>query len=159
MKKLEYKSLQDLDQMELLNILNKERVREHLVSHNKFDQASLKEWVLSKMKVDSSTGCKVKGITVNDSVAGWCGIQFENEAYELAIVLDEEYWGMGKEVFKEVLKWAFEFGHRHVVLHLLASRPKYKFLKKMASRVYKSTIFGQEYTSYELEVYNRQNKD
>jgi GNAT superfamily N-acetyltransferase len=152
MNNIEYVSLQDLDKKELLEILNKEKVREHLVSHDDFDQAALEEWVSGKVKVDSSKGCKVKGIKVNDSVAGWCGIQFENNAYELAIVLDEEYWGIGIRVFKEVLSWASELGHSHIVLHLLNTRPVYKSLSKMASRVYENTMFGQKYTSYEIKV-------
>lgn len=152
MQKIEYKNLQDLNQVELLKILNKEKIREHLASHDEFNQASLEKWVAGKVEVDSTKGCKVKGIQVNGSVAGWCGIQFENEAFELAIVLDEEYWGIGIGVFKELVRWASELGHSHVVLHLYNTRPQYKFLRKMASRVYESTMFGQKYTSYELKV-------
>ena len=152
MNNIEYVSLQDLDKKELLRILNKSKVREHLVSHDEFNQATLEEWVSGKVQVDSSKGCKVKGIKVNGSVAGWCGIQFENNAYELAIVLDEKYWGIGTGVFKEVLGWASKLGHGHVVLHLFNTRPVYKFLSKMASRVYESTMFGQKYTSYEIKV-------
>lgn len=152
MNKVEYISLQDLDQRALLNVLNKEKIREHLVLHDKFNEASLKEWVSSKVSVDSTKGCKVRGIQVDGAVAGWCGIQFENEAYEIAIILDEEYWGIGVAVFKDVMVWALELGHSHVVLHLLNTRPEYKFLRKMASRVYDSTMFGQKYKSYELRV-------
>jgi RimJ/RimL family protein N-acetyltransferase len=152
MKNIEYINLQDLDRIELLKVLNKEKVREHLVSHDEFDEALLEKWVSDKVEVDLSKGCKIKGIRVNGLVAGWCGIQFENEAYELAIVLDDEYWGIGISVFKDAMKWAFELGHSYVVLHLLNTRPEYKFLRKMASRVYESTLFGQKYTSYELRV-------
>jgi len=152
MNGIEYKNLQDLDRSELLKILNKEKIREHLVSHDKFDEASLEEWVSGKVEVNAAEGCKVKGIIVNGSVAGWCGIQYENESYELAIVLDEEFWGIGVGIFKEVMGWAYELGHSHVVLHLFNTRPEYKFLKKMASRIYESTMFGQKYTSYELRV-------
>ena len=80
MQKIEYKNLQDLNQVELLKILNKEKIREHLASHDEFNRASLEKWVAGKVEVDSTKGCKVKGIQVNGSVAGWCGIQFENEA-------------------------------------------------------------------------------
>ncbi len=152
MNHIEYKSLQDLDRSELLRILNKEKVREHLVSHDEFDEASLEEWVGGKVEMDKVKGCKVKGIIVNGSVADWRGIQYENKSYELAIVLDEDFWGIGIGVFKEVMAWAYELGHSHVVLHLFNTRPEYKFLRKMASRVYESRMFGQKYTSYELKV-------
>lgn len=152
MTKIEYTDLQELDQGELLSILNKDKIREHLVSHDQFNEQSLAEWVSSKLSVDSAEGCKVRGIRVEGTVAGWCGIQFENESYELAIVLNEAYWGIGTAVFKDMMVWASELGHRHVVLHLFNTRPEYTFLRKMASRVYESTMLGQKYTSYELRV-------
>lgn len=152
MTKIEYTNLQDLDQGELLSILNKDKIREHLVLHEQFNEMSLAEWVSNKLSVDSAEGCKVRGIRLNGAVAGWFGIQFENESYELAVVLNEAYWGIGITVFKDMMVWASEMGHRLVVLHLFNTRPEYKFLTKMASRVYESTMFGQKYTSYELRV-------
>ncbi|WP_300358803.1 hypothetical protein [uncultured Pseudoalteromonas sp.] len=152
MTKIEYTNLQDLDQDELLSILNKDKIREHLVLHEQFNEMSLAEWVSNKLSVDSAERCKVRGIRLNGAVAGWCGIQFENESYELAVVLNEAYWGIGTTVFKDMMVWASELGHRLVVLHLFNTRPEYKFLTKMASRVYESTMFGQKYTSYELRV-------
>lgn len=152
MKEIEYTNLQDLDQSELLSILNTEKIREHLVAHEHFNKQSLANWVSDKVKVDSTKGCKVRGIRLNGIVAGWCGIQYENESYELAIVLSAKCWGIGTYVFKDMMEWASELGHSHVVLHLFNTRPDYKFLEKMASRVYESTIFGQNYTSYELRV-------
>lgn len=152
MTKIEYTNLQDLDQDELLSILNKDKIREHLVLHDQFNEKSLAEWVSNKLSVHSTEGCKIRGIRLNGAVAGWCGIQFENDSYELAIVLNEAYWGIGTAVFKDMMVWASELGHRLVVLHLLNTRPEYKFLTKMASRVYESTMFGQKYTSYELRV-------
>lgn len=152
MKNIEYVEFHDLNRIELLNVLNKEKVREHLVTHDEFDEASLDEWVKDKVRENSTSGCKVKGIKVDDAVAGWCGVQFENGSYELAIVLDAKYWGIGVSVFKDVLRWASELGHTSVVLHLFNTRPEYRFLRKMASKVYESTIFGQKYISYELRV-------
>lgn len=152
MNHIEYVDLQTLNRVELLNILNNKKVRKHLISHGEFNVVSLDEWVKSKIRINSTSGCKIKGVKINAAVAGWCGIQYENGAYELAIVLDANYWGVGVAVFKELMKWAGELDHRNVVLHLFNTRPEYKFLRKMASRVDKSTVFGQEYTRYELRV-------
>ena len=154
MKDISYVEIEHLDKNELMSILNKEKVREHLIRHDQFDDSSLKDWVEGKIIVNSTKGCKVKGIKVNESVAGWCGIQFENNSFELAIVLDEQYLGIGVRVFKDLMAWASELGHSKVVLHLLNTRPEYMFLKKMAIRVFESTIFEQKYTSYELRVQN-----
>ena len=149
---VEYSQLGELDQHALLAMLNKDRIRTHLVQHDLFTEATLAAWVAEKQAVDAAPGCRVRGICVNGAVAGWCGIQFENDAYELAIVLDESFWGVGIAVFKDMMTWAAELGHTRVVLHLFHTRPEYRFLRKMAARVYESTLFGQQYTSYELNV-------
>lgn len=152
MENIEYVDFQYLDRIEILNILNKQKVRDHLVTHEEFDATLLDEWIKGKVKVNQTYGCKVKGIKVDGAAAGWCGIQFENGSYELAIVLDPKYWGVGLGVFKEMMRWASELDHSKVVVHLFNTRPEYRFLRKMADRVYESTMFGQKYTSYELKV-------
>lgn len=152
MKNIEYVDLHNLNRTETLNILNRKKVRDHLVAHEEFDGTLLDEWIKGKVEVNQTYGCKVKGIKVDGATAGWCGIQFENGSYELAIVLDPKYWGVGSGVFQDLLRWASELGHSEVVLHLFNTRPEYRFLRKMADRVYESTIFGQKYTSYELKV-------
>ncbi|WP_101757973.1 GNAT family N-acetyltransferase [Oceanicoccus sp. KOV_DT_Chl] len=152
MKNIEYIEFEDINCLELIDILNQEKVREHLVSHEIFDEVLLEEWVKGKVQVNLQRGCRVKGIKLDGAVAGWCGIQFENGSYELAIVLGAKYWGLGISVFRDVMRWASELGHTEVVLHLFNTRPEYRFLKKIASRVYESKMFGQRYISYELRV-------
>ena len=74
MKIIEYVDIQDLNRTEILIILNKQKVRDHLVLHDVFDETLLDEWINGKAKVNRSYGCKVKGITVNGTAAGWCGV-------------------------------------------------------------------------------------
>ncbi len=154
MEQVSYVRIEELNPNELLGILNKQKVREYLVSHALFDQSSIQAWIAGKVTVNSKSGCRVRGIMVDKAVAGWCGIQFENDSYELAIVLDEKYWGIGVRVFKDVITWASELGHDKVLLHLLATRPEYTFLRKRSVRVFESTLFGQKFISYELRVPN-----
>ena len=113
MKTIEYISLQDIDRQALLTILNKETLRKHLVAHNAFDDALLDEWIAGKVSVDATEGCRVRGILIDGAVAGWCGIQFENQAYELAIVLDEACWGAGVSVFKDMMAFTSLELHRN----------------------------------------------
>ena len=67
MKHISYVEIEGLNQNELMSILNKERVREHLVSHDQFDDSSLEDWVEGKVIVNSTKGCKVKGIKVQEN--------------------------------------------------------------------------------------------
>ena len=85
-------------------------------------------------------------------MAGWCGIQLEDEKYEIAIVIDEKYWGMGKKVFYDIMRWAKDLGHDDIYIHFLHTRPEYKFLRSMSTKVYKSELLGSKFTTYKLAV-------
>lgn len=152
MSNVEYVGLNRIEPNEFLSILNKESTRAHLIGHEMFDSNSVNEWIQSKIAVDSSQGCRVRAILVDKELAGWCGIQFEEGNYEIAIVLDDNYWGLGRSVFREIMLWAKEFNHTTILIHFLHSRRNYKFLQKIAKKVYESELLGNKFTTYEIGV-------
>lgn len=149
---IDYLELNQIDPPDFLPLLNKQTTREHLIDHELFDVDRAKKWVHGKTEVDASKGCRVRAITVDGSLAGWCGIQFEEDKYEIAVVIDDRFWGLGKTVFRELMKWAKEFGHATIYIHFLHTRPEYKFLRKLSTKVYQSELLGSRFTTYELEV-------
>lgn len=149
---IRYKKLNEIDANELVALLNRERLRKHLVGHQLFDMNGVKIWVESKTKIDLIEGCRVRAIELDEILVGWCGIQLESEKYEIAIVIDERYWGLGKEVFSALMSWAKDFGHSEVYLHLLETRPEYRFLRKIAKNVYTCEIMNRKFTTYCLAV-------
>lgn len=155
-KALTYKPLQDVDTQALLKLMNSPKVREHLIEHPLFDEATLQQWIDAKNIEDAKLGCRVKAIMFDDTLAGWCGIQQsegQTEAqYEIAIVVDDQHWGIGRRVFKDLLNWAKEFGHKEVYLHLLDSRPEYRFLTKRSKTVSTSELLGRTFTTYQISV-------
>ena len=128
MNVLKYVKLNEVNVDDLKTLLNKQRIREHLIEHELFTSDSVRSWIEVKMEVDSSSGCIVRGIYSNNTIAGWCGIQFEEGKYEIAIVLDDVFWGIGKRVFNDMMGWAKELGHSEVFIHFLHTRPEYRFL-------------------------------
>lgn len=152
MSTIEYVKFEDVDPTEFIPLLNKEKLREHFVAHALFDVTLVKAWMAGKIEVDASRGCKVRAVLVNANLAGWCGIQREDGKYEIAIVIDESYWGIGVKIFHEVMAWASYFNHQTVFIHFLNTRPDYKFLRKIARNVYQSELLGSKFTTYELEV-------
>lgn len=72
--------------------------------------------------------------------------------HEIAIVIDESHWGIGPRVFRDVMGWASELGHEVISIHLLHTRPEYRFLQKIAKRVYTTDLLGERFTTYELAV-------
>jgi len=154
MKKIEYINFNDVTPKEFIPLLNKQKIREHLIDHQLFDERAVKEWVEAKIMVDSSQGCKVRAIVIDKQLVGWCGIQLEDEKYEIAVVIDDGYWGLGRQIFTEIMTWAKELGHKTVFIHFLYTRPEYKFLRKISKHVYESELLDNKFTTYELEVNN-----
>ena len=152
MGRIEYIAINIVDPGQLLSLLNKDSVRKHLVNHQIFDKESLKSWLQEKIEVDSTRGCRVRAIFVDERCVGWCGIQQDGGEYEIAVVLDDTHWGLGRKIFRELLTWAKELGHQTVSIHFLHTRPQYKFLRKIANSVYESEIMTNKFTTYRLPV-------
>lgn len=154
MSSIEYIKFEEVAPSEFMPLLNQHKLREHLVDHDLFDLELAKSWMANKIKVDSSCGCKVRAIFVDANLAGWCGIQLEDGKYEIAIVIDERYWGIGMRIFNEMMIWAKSFNHKTLFIHFLDTRPEYKFLRKIAKNVYQSKFMERNFTTYELEIKN-----
>jgi GNAT superfamily N-acetyltransferase len=152
MSRIEYVAMTKVDPDQLLSLLNKDTVRKHLMNHQSFDKESLSLWSQEKIEVDSARGCRVRAIVVDNQCVGWCGIQQEGGEYEIALVLDDRYWGLGRKIFRELMSWATELGHQTVYVHFLHTRPEYKFLRKIANSVYENEIMGNKFTTYRLSV-------
>jgi GNAT superfamily N-acetyltransferase len=152
MNNIVYVKLNKVNPVELIPLLNKHKIREHLIEHEMFDKSTVKNWLDSKIKVDSSQGCKVRAIIINNQLAGWCGIQLEDKKYEIAVVIDEDYWGLGRKIFRDIMSWAKDLGHKTIYIHLLHTRPEYKYLRKISKNVYESELLGSKFTTYELAV-------
>ena len=152
MQQIHYLKFDAVEPADFLPILNNQKIRAHLIDHPDFDLAAVGEWMEGKQLVDGQAGCRVRAILVDGQLAGWCGLQFENGQHEVAIVLDDGYWGLGKRVFSELLAWARDFGHETVCIHFLSTRPEYSFMKKIAQRVYESEMFGARFISYEIST-------
>ncbi len=152
MSNIEFLGLNHTNSADVLAVLNEPELRAHLIDHEYFDAISLQEWIGAKIKIDALPGCRVRVIYIDGVLAGWCGIQPDEQGFELAIVLSQRFWGMGIATFKILMGWAKELGHQEIRFHLLDSRPEYKALSKMASKVDKTQLFGRSFTTYYMAV-------
>lgn len=149
---INYFKFNEVTESDFLHLLNNSKIREHLIEHELYTAETLKIWVNSKIGIDGLAGCKVRAIIFEEKLVGWCGIQPEEEKYEMAIIIDEKFWGLGRQVFKDVMRWARELEHKEIFIHFLNTRPKYKFLEKMATHVYEANLLGNKFTTYQLTV-------
>ena len=152
MRIVEYLRFDEIDADDFLPILNKQKIRHHLIEHELFNADSVRAWMDSKLAVDLSPGCKVRAVVVDKQLAGWCGIQLEHGQYEIAIVIDDSFWGVGKTVFRDIMTWAVSLDHEELNIHLLETRPEYKFLQRLSKSIHKTEMLGATFTSYRLAV-------
>lgn len=148
MNDVSYLRFDQVDSDELMAVLNEDSVRTHLVDHPYFDESSIQMWVEDKTSTDNMPGCKVRVIYIGETLAGWCGIQPDDNGFEIAIVISKKYWGYGIPIFKTLKLWALELGHKEVLFHLLDTRREYRGLAKMATKVSHTHLLGRNFTTY-----------
>ena len=152
MKTINYLKFNEIKENDFLGLLNNNKIRKHLIGHEAFTTESLKKWIKTKTKISNEPGCKIRAIVCEKKLIGWCGIQLEVGGYEIAIIINDKYWGLGNQVFKDIMLWAKALGHREIFIHFLHTRPEYKFLKKIATKVYETNMLGDKFTTYQLAV-------
>ncbi len=153
MDSIQYLPLDRIAAADLLPILNKSSTRRHLIEHDVFDLNRVRDWVADKVEEDACDGCLVRAILLDETPVGWCGIQQSELGYEIAIVLDDGSWGIGKAIFKQLILWCEAFQHETVYIHLLHTRPAYNFLHRLAERTFETQMLGDTFTTYELNVH------
>ncbi len=152
MSEIEYSLFGNVNPEEMMGIVNEDSLRVHLIDHPYFDVISLQAWMEEKIRIDSTQGCRIRAVYVDGELAGWCGIQPDDNGFELAIVITKKFWGFGIPIFKTLMRWANELGHKEVLFHLLESRPVYKALNKIATKVQKTEQLGRCFTTYHIPV-------
>lgn len=152
MSEIEYSLLDDISPKDMMRIVNEDSLREHLIDHPYFDIISLQAWIEEKIRINSIPGCRVRAVYIGGELAGWCGIQPDDKGFELAIVIAKKFWGCGIPIFKTLMRWANELGHKAVLFHLLESRPEYKALNRISTKVQTTKQLGRCFTTYHIPV-------
>jgi hypothetical protein len=154
MSEIEFLHFNQVNPEDFLGVVNEDSLRTHLIDHPYFDVASLQAWMEDKIKVDAVQGCRIRAVYIGGVLAGWCGIQPDDNGFELAIVISQKFWGFGIPIFKVLMCWANEMGHKEILFHLLESRPEYKALNRISTKVHKTEQLGRCFTSYHVPVGN-----
>ena len=149
---IEYLSFKQVDPKDLMTVLNEDSLRAHLINHPLFNATSIQAWIDEKIETDAMQGCRVRVVSINGELAGWCGIQPDDFGFEIAIVISQRFWGTGIPIFRALMIWASELGHKEVLFHLLDTRREYKALAKMATKVHRTQLLGRNFNTYHLSV-------
>ncbi|AEF98624.1 hypothetical protein [Methylomonas methanica] len=154
MSEIEFSSFNQVNSEDFMAIVNEDSLRTHLIDHPYFDSTSLQAWMADKINIDAIQGCRIRAVYIDGVLAGWCGIQPDDNGFELAIVISKKFWGFGIPIFKSLICWAHELRHKEILFHLLESRPEYKALNKISSKVHKTEKLGRCFTTYHIPVGN-----
>ena len=152
MSDIEFASFNEVAPEDFLPVVNDESLRMHLIDHPCFDSVSIHEWINGKLQIDTMSGCRVRAVFIGGVLAGWCGIQPDDNGFEIAIVIAKEFWGSGISIFRETMLCAKEMGHKEIVFHLLETRREYNSLKRRATQVQETELMGRAFTSYYISV-------
>ena len=149
---IEYLSFKQVDPKDLMDVVNEDSLRAHLIDHPYFDETSIQAWIEDKIETDAMRGCRVRVISIEGTMAGWCGIQLDDIGFEIAIVISQRFWGPGVRIFKTLIGWASELGHEEVLFHLLDTRREYKTLAKLATKVHRTQRLSRNFTTFHFSV-------
>jgi len=100
--------LTEVASSDIIELMNDPRVRRQMpLSHDEFGAAECAAFIAAKEHLWAEHGFGPWAFIVDDSFAGWGGLQPEDGEADLALVLHPGFWGMGKLLYEEVLRRAF----------------------------------------------------
>ena len=115
-----------------LDLFNNKKVRRHMPLASDFvDTEWVENWI--RLKIESSENCpfKVQSVWINENFAGWAAIQKDDIDYEMAIVLNPTYWGVGINVFQRLIK---DFQESKIKENLYVYLPISRNIKNIAKK-------------------------
>lgn len=115
-----------VDPEALVALMNDPRVRRHLpLARGTFGPAEAARFVAAKERIWAEHGYGPWGILVDDSFAGWGGLQPEGDDVDLGLVLHPDRWGLGRALYAHFAHVAFtELRVPSVIVLLPTSRTR-----------------------------------
>lgn len=103
------KRLTEVDRKDVIALMNDPRVRRHMpLAKEPFGDAAYEAFVAAKERIWAEHGYGPWAFVVDGRFAGWGGIQPEQGEADLGLVLHPDYWGLGRRLYDEILRFAFE---------------------------------------------------
>ncbi|MEO1088486.1 MAG: GNAT family N-acetyltransferase, partial [Acidobacteriota bacterium] len=106
---LEFRRLREINRADIVALHKNPQVRRQMpLSDDDFDEAACEQWVAGKEEQWEKYGYGPWAFRVDGKFAGWGGLQYEAGDADLGLVLHPDYWGMGKTIYKKIIRLAFE---------------------------------------------------
>jgi ribosomal-protein-alanine N-acetyltransferase len=159
--KLEFKRLSEVDCSEYIALNTNPLVRRQMpLTTDNFDEEACKEWIKGKEKMWEEHGFGPLAFIVGGRFAGWGGLQPEGGDADLGVVLHPDYWGMGKVIYDEIIRRAFEeMGFESVTILFSPTRTRVKGILRLGFKPDGEVeILGERFIRYRLYAPTNQAK-
>ena len=109
MKTIEFKRLTEVDTSDITLLMNHKLVRKQmpLLTNIIFNEKTCEKFIDIKESLWIKHGYGPWAFVIDCRFAGWGGLQSENGEADLAMVLHPDFWGIGKTLYKEIIRRAF----------------------------------------------------
>lgn len=130
---IEFKPLRDVDKSDIIELLNNQRLRQHMpLAQGDFNEADYNAFLTSKEQLWLEHGFGPWAIMADGAFVGWGGLQPEMGDADIALVLHPAYWGLGKRIYDEIIRKAFlEMGFDSVTALLPPSRTRIRGILRL----------------------------
>ena len=150
---IEFRRLSDIDVAEIIALNTHPLVRRHMpLSDDNFGDAECREWVQGKESQWEEYGYGPWAFMLDGKFAGWGGLQYEGGDADLGLVLHPHCWGMGKPIYDEIIRRAFEeMGLKSVTILLPPSRTRVRAIFRLGFQLDGEVeLFHQRFFRYRL---------
>lgn len=151
---IQFDHLKNISKQDIIELNTNERVLKQMPLGNGvvFDEEKCISWVNEKENQWTEHGYGPWAFLVDGKFAGWGGLQYEEGDADLALVLHPRYWGVGKQIFNEIIKKAFtEMGFESITILLPPTRKKLKGIYLLGFELDgEITISGERFIRYRL---------
>ena len=130
---IKFKRLTEVKPQDLIQLMNNPLVKRQMpLLTDSFSEKSYHSFIAAKESLWRNHGYGPWAFYLEDSFIGWGGLQPEDGDADLALVLHPNYWGMGKVIYEDILRIAFnEMGLASVTILFPPTRTRIKGILKL----------------------------
>lgn len=150
----EFKRLTEIDKSDIMELMNHPLVRRHLpLASGRFDESDCEDFVAAKERLWNEAGYGPWAFVVDGRFVGWGGLQPENGEADLGLVLHPDHWGLGRPLYREIVRRGFgEMGVEAITVLLPPTRKRIKGLLRLGFRNDgRLNVSGVPFVRYRLE--------
>lgn len=149
-----FKRLTEVDKKDIIDLMNNEKVRRQMpLFIGEFNEGICEKFILAKEQLWLTHGYGPWAFVQNNEFIGWGGLQPENGDADLALVLHPDHWGLGKHLYKEIVKRAFnEMKLTSITVLFPPSRSRIQGLFRLGFKKESELIIrGEQFIKFRLE--------